>query len=153
MTFGADRAQPSAPKASWGNPAHRGGAGRGASRGGSFPMGSPSAPPPAYSPSSPEEVGGEGLLRQAVDQIAPSVPFTNKVTFTNDKVIKVAFVIFLICAVTISVAALIVHYPVVSSAFFTILSLTAGVSLIAIAFQSINNFRKNRKNPTPHQIS
>ncbi len=162
MSLGAERAHPSAPLGAYHTnppPAPRGRGRGGAGRGVTFSEESTGDPSPLpFSASAPFPQPkvvreGESLLYHAAETLEGKLPFTDKIKFTNNKVVRVAFVIFLICAVTIGVAALIVHYPVVSSAFFTILSLTGGVSLIAIAFQGLNGCRKNRKNPTPGELS
>ncbi len=70
--------------------------------------------------------------------------FTKKITFTDDKVIRVAFVICLICGITMGAAALIVNYPVITSGFFSVLTVAGSVSLLAMAIQGIRIAKQKR---------
>ncbi len=78
---------------------------------------------------------------------------TEKVNFTQDKVIRVAFVIFLICGITMGAAALIVNYPVITSGFFSVLTVVGTVCLIGMAWRGIGICLKNRKQAEADRLS
>ena len=79
--------------------------------------------------------------------------FTKKITFTDDKVIRVAFVICLICGITMGAAALIVNYPVITSGFFSVLTVVGTVCLIGMAWRGIGICLKNRKQAEADRLS
>ncbi|NGX55654.1 MAG: hypothetical protein KR126chlam2_01293 [Chlamydiae bacterium] len=78
-------------------------------------------------------------------------PLTKKLSFIRDKVVRVVFVIFLICGVTMGAAALIVNYPVITSGFFAVLTVVGSISLIGMAWRGIDIALKNRREAKAEQ--
>lgn len=98
--------------------------------------------PSSGAPGAPAETGASDLITDGIDK--GLAPLTKRVKFTDNKVIKIAFVIFLICAITMGAAALIVEYPVISSGFFSVLTVAGSAALLIMAGQGINLWKQKR---------